>query len=256
MPEASLLTAGVPRILLMTATVSPDPNVSSRLAVLDPDDRRRQYEEALRFYAGSASGHLDGIVLAENSGADLSSFSSLVPEGLPLELVNVPPATTAPGTRRGYLEMVLVDSAFASSRQLAQPGAVAVKVTGRYRVDNLPAVMGSMDPRQDLGFNLRRYPKPWADMWVFFASQAGIAALRPQLPVINRPEPGGSAELSMYRVLHRLHDEGVAVQRRFGVEPRLSGTRGFDAASYDSPAQRIKWRTRTLVRRVLPRLWI
>jgi hypothetical protein len=256
MPKASLLTAGVPRILLMTATVVPDPNVSSRLAVLDPDDRRRQYEAALSFYARLGAGHLDGIVLAENSGADLSSFAALVPDSLPLELVSIPPATTAPKTRRGYLEMVLVSSAFASSTLLNQPGATAVKVTGRYRVDNLVSVMGSMDASQELGFNLRRYPKPWADMWVFFATQAGMEALRPQLPVINEVEPGGSAELSMFRVLEHLHAEGVAVQRRFGVEPRLSGTRGFDGASYDSPVQRVKWTTRTLARRVVPQLWI
>lgn len=256
MPKASLLTSGAPRILLMTATVVPDPNVSSRLAVLDPEDRRRQYEQALGFYARLGGGHLDGIVLAENSGADLSSFAALVPATLPLELLSIPPTSTAPKTRRGYLEMVLVDSAFASSTLLAQPRAVAVKVTGRYRVDNLSAVMGSMDPTQDLGFNLRRYPKPWADMWVFFANQRGLAALRPQLPVLNDLEPGGSAELSMFRVLEQLHSQGVAVQRRFGVEPRLSGTRGFDGAQYDSPVQRVKWTTRTLARRLVPQLWI
>lgn len=178
MPPAPSVTPRS-RVLLMTATVVPEPNVSHRLAVRDPGERRSQYEEALRWYAENAAGELDGIVLAENSGADLSGFRSVVPDTLPLELLSVPAAASTPGTRRGYLEMVLVSDAFASSRLLAEPGAVGVKVTGRYRVENLGAVVRSMEPDRDIGFNLRRYPKRWADMWVFFANQAGIAALRP-----------------------------------------------------------------------------
>ncbi|MGI3785426.1 MAG: hypothetical protein ACRYG2_32140 [Janthinobacterium lividum] len=255
MTEASPPSAG-PRVLLMTATVVPEPNVSSRLAVLDPADRRRQYEEALRSYADRADGNLDGIVLAENSGADLSGFEAVVPKSVPLELLSIPAAPSTPGTRRGYLEMALVADAFASSHLLDQPGAVGVKVTGRYRVENLGAVVRSLDPDQDLGFNLRRYPRPWADMWVFFANQSGIAALRPHLPAVNAVEPGGSAELSMFRIVNELHDQGVHVQRRFGVEPRLSGTRGVDNARYDGPVQRAKWATRSAARRLAPHLWI
>lgn len=256
MSEASYETTGRSRVLLMTATVVPEPNVSGQLAVLDPADRRRQYKDALRSYAAQADGNLDGIVLVENSGADLDGFASVVPPSLPLELLSVPAAPSAPGTRRGYLEMVMVADAFASSTLLDQPGAVGVKVTGRYRVENLGAVLRSMDPHQDLGFNLRRYPKPWADMWVFFANQAGIAAVRPHLPAVNAVEPGGSAELSMFRIVNDLHDQGVAVQRRFGVEPRLSGTRGVDAARYEGPVQRAKWATRYAARRLAPQLWI
>ena len=255
MTEAAPPTAG-PRVLLMTATVVPEPNVSGRLAVLDPVDRRRQYEEALRSYAHRADGQLDGIVLAENSGADLSGFAEAVPPSVPLELLSIPAAPSTPGSRRGYLEMALVADAFVASDLLRQPGAVGVKVTGRYQVENLGAVVRSMDPDQDLGFNLRRYPKPWADMWVFFANQHGMAALRPHLPAVGVTEPGGSAERSMFRIVNELHDQGVPVQRRFGVEPRLSGTRGFDGMRYDSPSQRVKWTTRTLARRVVPDLWI
>ena len=245
-----------PRVLLLTATVVPEPNVSHRLAVRDPDERRRQYEEALRWYAERAADDLDGIVLAENSGADLSGFRDVVPATMPLELLSLPAAPSTPGTRRGYLEMLLVSDAFASSRLLTQPGAVGVKVTGRYRVENLGAVLRSMEPDRDLGFNLRRYPKPWADMWVFFADQAGMAALRPHLPAVGVVEPNGSAELSMFRIVNALHDQGVAVQRRFRVEPRMSGTRGVDNVAYESPVQRVKWATRYAARRLAPQLWI
>ena len=255
MTEAAPPTTG-PRVLLMTATVVPEPNVSGRLAVLDPGDRRRQYEQALRSYAERAEGNVDGIVLAENSGADLSGFAAAVPASVPLELLSIPPAPSSPGSRRGYLEMALVADAFAASDLLATPGATGVKVTGRYRVDNLGAVVRSMDPDADLGFNLRRYPKPWADLWMFFANQDGIAALRPHLPAVDVTEPGGSAELSMFRIVNELHDQGVAVQRRFPVEPRLSGTRGVDNARYESPVQRAKWATRHAARRLAPYLWI
>ena len=86
--------------------------------------------------------------------------------------------------------------------------------------------------------------------------QAGIAALRPHLPAVNAVEPGGSAELSMFKIVNELHDQGVPVQRRFGVEPRLSGTRGVDAARYESPVQRAKWGLRHAARWLAPRLWI
>lgn len=60
----------------------------------------------------------------------------------------------------------------------------------------------------------------------------------------------------MFRIVNELHDRGVRVQRRFRVEPRLSGTRGVDNTSYESPVQRAKWATRYAARRLAPQLWI
>lgn len=257
MRSPSLLASPAPRILLMTATIQPDPNASVGLSLVDPDQRRRQYEEAVRFYAGQGAGHLDGIVLAENSGSDLSSFAPLVPESLALELLTVPGEPTTAETDRGYLEMMLVARAFETSELLQQPGATAVKVTGRYRIENLVPLMGSMRSGSDLGFNLRRYPRRWADMWIFFANQRGMAALRPRLGDIDLVPAGGPpAEDTMFQIVSDLHSRGTSVQRRFAVEPRLSGVRGYDGARYESPRQRLKWMARTVVKRVAPPLWI
>jgi hypothetical protein len=251
----SLLTSDRKRVLVLTATVHPDPHAANRLAVLDPELRRRQYEASLRFHAQQLSGLVDGIVLAENSGADLSGFAD-PGSPVPVELLSLPGASTSAGTRRGYLELSLLSQAFDASMLLAHPDAVAIKVTGRYRVENLPAVIGSMDPRHDLGFNLRQFPHSWADMAVCFLTPAGMTALRPHLPKVNQVEPGGSAELSLYRVLSDLRTDGVAVQPRFGVEPRITGMRGYDARPYQGVQQRLKWLARSAAKRLLPYVWV
>lgn len=256
MRPSSLLSAGRRRVLVLTATVRPDPNASSRLAVLDPEDRWQQYARSLRFHARQLSGLVDGIVLAENSGVDLSGFADEAGVETPLELLSLPRVPSTAGTRRGYLELSLLSEAFEASTLLRDPATHAVKVTGRYRVENLPAVMASMDAGQDLGFNLRRFPRSWADMAVCFLTPAGMATLRPHLPRVNEVEPGGSAELSLYRVLTDLRSSGVAVQPRFRVEPRISGVRGFDARPFQGAKQRLKWAARTAAKRALPALWV
>jgi len=243
------------RYLLLTATIEPAPAVARSLAVADPARRRQEYEAAFAAYVADPR-QLDGVVLAENSGADLEPFRRIAPRGLAIELLNVPSRPAADRTGRGYLETLLVADAFAASELLGGPDAVAIKATGRYRTTNLASVVRSLDLTHDLGFNSRRHPEPWVDMWLYFANARGVRALADRADALVEGEAGTPSERSMWAVLDAIERDGLRVQRRFGAEPRLSGVRAWDGRSYESPRQRAKWVARTVAKRVVPGLWI
>jgi len=198
---------------------------------------------------------VNGIVLAENSGADLTALRELVGDRDDVELLAVPAtgAETSPG--RGWLETRLVADAVRASRLVRESSDPVVwKTTGRYQVRNLAAVIGAAAPAADLWFNVRRRPERWADMWVYGATPAGIALLEQQLSRMR--EDDGPTERAMFDILHDLREAGGRVSMRFGAEPRITGVRGHDGRSYEDPAQRAKWAVRSVVRRVAPSLWI
>jgi hypothetical protein len=239
------------RYLLLTATIEPAPAVARSLAVADPARRRQEYEAAFAAYVADPR-RLDGVILAENSGADLEPFRRIAPRGLAVELLNVPSRPAADRTGRGYLETLLVADAFAASELLDRPDAVAIKATGRYRTANRI----TLDLTHDLGFNSRKHPEPWVDMWLYFANARGMRALADRADALVEGEAGTPSERSMWAVLDGIERDGLRVQRRFAAEPRLSGVRAWDGRSYESPRQRAKWVARTVAKRVVPGLWI
>ncbi len=241
-------------LLLLTATVHPHPGVAN-LRVVDPAARMQEYLSSLRFALSLPRSSVNGIILAENSGADLGPLRDAVGDRDDVELLPVlaTGAETSPG--RGWLETRLVADAVATStlvRESSDP--IIWKCTGRYQVRNLAAVVAAAAPAQDLWFNVRRHPERWADLWVYGATPAGIAELSHQIHRMR--EDDGPTERAMFDILHDLRSTGTRVSMRFGVEPRIVGVRGHDGRSYDDPVQRAKWAVRSVARRVAPRFWI
>jgi hypothetical protein len=240
-------------ILLMTATITPDAAMTG-LAVNDPEQRRWQYEQALAFYANHFGDHFDGIVLAENSGAELESFRRCVWPGTSLELISTPPTRADDLMGRGYPETILVADAMQVS-ELLEDG-MAVKVTGRYRVRNLDRMLRSMDFDEDCGFNSRSVPRPWTDMAVYFANRAAMCAIRAHADLLTEGPQHLSPERSLGHVLDLIEEDGVTVQRRFRAEARIEGVRGWDGRAYGSVRQNAKWALRSTAKQLTPMLWI
>lgn len=174
--------------LLLTATITPSdvPN----LVVRDPVQRREEYLRATRFYLSLGL----PVVLAENSGADLSDFRRL---GSSLEVLQQAPSGEAT-LGRGFLETRLVIDAAHCSEQIASADGHFWKITGRYVVRNMARLVAKAQPSRDLYFNLRRHPELWADMWVYGASTRGMSLLEPNLGALAE-EP---AERPMYGFGH------------------------------------------------------
>lgn len=137
--------------LLMTATIAPR---NCPDAQFSSDERRRRYLRAFRYYLdrlGSAG--YDDILFAENSGADLSDFATLIPAELSahIELISAPPEIFPENLRKNN-EFVLIDYAVDHSRILSKPDVAGFfKVTGRYYFQNIRSLIQDVrDAGKDL----------------------------------------------------------------------------------------------------------
>jgi hypothetical protein len=242
--------------LLLTATITPNASVGN-LRVIDPAARKEQYLAGFRFALGAKTPTLRNIVFAENSGADLADFHELAAGRDDVEVLSVAPARTAGNPGRGYLELMLVAAAVQASRVLLKDRSRPMwKVTGRYRLRNLEAIVANARPGADLYLNLRRYPYAWADMWVYGATARGLELLTAKADELREDQGDQPAEISLYALVREWARSGERIEMRLPFEPRMSGIRGFDSASYSSMRQRAKWMARSAVRRAIPGLWI
>lgn len=239
-------------VVLVTATIHPKAGQEG-LVVNDPDDRLRQYLWAFEFYLQLPV----RVVLAENSGADLTSFREMARRAGRQHDVELLALTTEwqPEMGRGFAETLLVGSAMEQAASLGLPGDMAWKVTGRYRFKNLIKIIEDA-PVADLYMNLRRFPSPWADMWVYGITKRGWALLEPHLSELRSDVRPGPAEFAMYDVVSALSDHDRSVVPRLKREPRISGVRGFDGRQYGDLRQTGKYLLRATMKRVLPSVWI
>lgn len=238
--------------LLLTATVRPSPGMTGSRHN-DPTRRLAEYRTAIAHAAAVADRVGARVVVGENSG----SAPELAADSGGVEVVDVPPLAPADvAGGKGWAEMRLVAVAHERCSTL-RAARVVWKLTGRYRVLNLAPLVRRW-PGADLTVNLRRHPEPWADMWVWAATQRGLVALDAHADRLRDDvEPYREAERSMFDLVVDLAaGPDLRVVPRLPVEPRLSGIRGWDGRRYDDPRQRAKWALRSVARRVAPGWWV
>lgn len=248
-----------PSVLLLTATVAPDPAMPV-LRVRDPASRRREYERAFAFYLGLPPELVSGIVLAENSGADLTPFAEIAARRGMADRVELLPVSAAPpALGRGVGEAHIIDEAMGGSVLLraAGPDQGIWKVTGRYMVCNLRRLIARR-PATDLYVNLRRRPQTWCVTYAYAFTRRGYERYLADATERFRPsaEVDLVTEYAMGRYVEELLGRGEPIVPRFAAEPRLDGVRAWDQESYRSPRQRLKYLARVSARRTLPGLWV
>lgn len=245
-------------ILIMTATITPPPDAPHLLRT-DPSLRVQDYRAALRFYMPLLGRLFDSIVFVDNSCSDLTALADSL-EGVRDRVALVTFAGLNYPSRygRAYGEFKLLDYAMANIPQLrdAEPHTRFWKVTGRYRVTNLPTVVENAPRSFCLYFDLKRYPNPWFDSRLMAWTSAGYRMflqgiyehLREDL--FQRP-----SEVWLYLAVQPfLGTEGVIP--RFTHVPRIEGIRGHDNRNYSSGLNVVKYFVRSAARRVFPKLWI
>lgn len=246
-------------VLLLTATVRP-PAGARALARTDPAQRLGDYARALRFYLQHVGRTFEAVVFAENSGADLGSLRRLAAEagvGDRAEFVQFDGLDHPPSYGRGYGEFRLIDHAMERSGVIggAGEGAVVWKVTGRYIVRNIGAVVASGPGEFGVYCNARNWPMRWMDMYLMAWTRAGYERfLRGAYRGLREDEGAGSAEVRLRRVLDGV-GEGEVV-RRLRREPRIEGVRGYDGRAYHDGRGTVKYHVRAVGRWVTPWVWI
>ncbi len=243
-------------LLLITATITPKNNAKN-LAVLDPAIRMQQYLLAFKFYLSLLQGqHISHVVFVDNSATDCSPLRSLVEQqGLSdvVELISFDGLEYPAEYGRGYGEFKLVQYAHDHSelmRTLADTDIVW-KVTGRYQLTNLVAMINKAPANFSIYCNCRNYPMYWVDMYVIAWTKAAYRASLNNIyqQLIETRE--ASAELKFRLFIDQLPSGNVV--KRFNVTPHLIGYRGYDNQPYESG---IKFYLRAMLNKIMPFIWI
>jgi hypothetical protein len=246
-------------VLLLTATVTPLEGIPS-LARTDPTQRLEDYRLALAFYIKLLGVCFDALVFAENSNSDISALKALVADAgcaNRVEFISFHGLDFPPKFGRGYGEFRLIKHAVDQSRILAE-ASVIWKVTGRYIIENIAAIVGSMPPDVDLYCHMRNWPYRLCELyllaWDRHAYETVIANSHPSLRNDIVPDTH-TVEEALFRKLIEEASDDIRVQPRFTVVPIVKGIRGWDNSDYSS-----RWSPKILARHVanylIPSFWI
>jgi hypothetical protein len=256
----------VPRnILLLTATITPPKNAAD-LARTDATLRLRDYEDAIDHHLRElAHGAVDRLVFTENSASDVSTLVEKVARaGLrdKVEFIVYDGLRYPPEYGRGYGEMRLVDHTMQHSRIITSAEAqhaLIWKVTGRYVVRNLKAIVKRRPAGVDLYCNMRNYPRRWVDMqlmaWTRHGYDTFLRGVADRIRVGLPETPSGTSPEHLLRGVFEQPRLGARLAPRFNVTPIIDGTRGYDNRSY-ADVNRWKNRVRQASLKVAPWLWI
>jgi hypothetical protein len=247
-------------IALITSTISPSPDVLS-LKSVNSDARFLQYKAALQFYLNilKYSEYLDRILYVDNSGYDLSELRRCVDElGLKkyVEFISYQSDIDASKNGRFFLEINLIDQAFCTSELIKEsPQAMCWKISGRYIINNFEKILRTCSKIQDCAafFNCRNLPDRWTDFFLAgFTADAYSQLIKGNLSLF---EGNTNGEIVLRKMLDDSSRE-LKIKKRLPVTPFITGTRGYDGASYHSGKNLVKYYIRSLFNRVLPFIWM
>lgn len=245
----------------MSATLAPPAAAVGRA---DPVDRLRDYQDALRFYLLLPGAVIDRILFVDNSNADLTPLVELarqIPHGKTVEFISFAGNDHPYQLGKAYGEFKLMDFGLANST-LFEPEDIVWKTTGRLKFLNLEKMAQqsralSFDVLCDL------HNVPWVgsgrwssrrhmDLRVFaFRIKAYDAVFRGEWQANGS---GFDAETLYLRVLQKR--ASLRIVPRFPLQAELQGISGRHLRDYKSRSQTAKDAVRSIVRRVMPWLWL
>lgn len=248
-------------VMLLTATVTPPAGVPL-LVITDPKTRLQDYEKALQFYLKFINNGIDAIVFAENSNSDISTLQSIVNEsGLQksVEFLVFDGLDYPLSYGRAYGEFKLVDYAMTHSQIISnhQDNLLVWKITGRYIIRNIAKIIAHKPSNIDIYVNSRRFPKPWADMyllvWTLKAYENFFGKILNDM--IAEPSLQFHPEQAFIKLLEKPQGD-LKVRKRFNVTPLIDGARGSDNQNYSEGRNLRKYYIRSIANKLLPWLWI
>lgn len=254
-------------IILLTATIRPMADNYST-ARFDPEVRRRDYEQALRFYLGLGKGVIDGILFCENSDADLSSLRTIAqdenPDRIPVQFVQAL-SDCPPEYGKGHAELTLMDKAYAQAIQ-GQPETTRYwKITGRLIISNMAALIRTAPASFQLYIDLRLVPPVlrgfgmdrWADTRIIgFTPEGYRNYILDKRQIVGTPGHVFVVEEALFPVYLDLWQRGEAIVPRFAVQPVMLGVGAESNKNYNDLPSRLKNLVRRATRRFAPSLWL
>ncbi len=253
-----------PYLLVLTASVRP--NRIAGLTRTDPVLREGDYAASLSAYLGLEAPSVGGILLLENSGADLGGLrrtaDSVNHRGLPVEFVSFNDNGYDPLRGKGYGEYRMLDRGLAES-EMAKRFDYWVKATGRYFVCNLESILRPLQRPFDLACDLKDHRLRGSRYRSFDTSLVVYGRDFYERRVRGIYEQVRECDYSpdwlenvLYRLARQAMREGEHVIPRLPAPPRIRGIAGHHGKDFDSPGMRAKWLTKSILRKTVPWLWI
>lgn len=252
----------------MTATIQPMVVGKSAALRADPEVRRADYEQALKFYLSRPKGSIDRILFIENSASDLGSFKHIAetenPGNIPVDFFQAA-SDCPPEYGKGHSELLLMDRAYHAHIASAGTETRFWKVTGRLRIPQIEELIDSAPSEADIYIDMRLVPPflkalgtdQWADTRLVAFTPEGYRKhfldLRHQ---VGTPGNKHVLELVLFPRLLAAYRNGEGIAPRFRVQPVFQGIGATSLKHYDAFPERIKSRIRAVSRRITPKLWL
>ena len=238
----------VPPVLLLTATIDPDPS-APWLVRRDSETRRQDYLRAVSFYAAKLSPDECHIVFAENSGAPVDDVvAAAARHGHTISVISYTGDPELGRRGKGNAEGELIDR---SASWIADGvGAVTpvVKITGRIIVSNIRRFLASIDEDQVL-CRLTRALRKADTRLMGFTAQTWLHHFA-NLAVEVDAATGFTLEHAVAKRLYSGIVDGQIRWARLTHEPRYVGYSGTLGTRYDTFGSRLAQPVRAAYRRI------
>lgn len=246
-------------VILLTATIDPG-LYSGRVRRASPQERLRDYLEALNFWIRLPDTRITGIVFCENSGASIETLEqAAMSSKIPIEFLSFTGNTKPVGVHYGYSELGIVDYAVREST-IIHTHKHFIKATGRLMFPRITELLNRIDAHYDCIVDHRlKYRREGGchfrarTQLMFFAK-----GFYERYLLDSRDEMIGSCSHIEEFLAQKLDlmKSNPQVKRRFPIECPPMGLPGSRSDSYQSAAILCKNFARGLIRRVYPAWWL
>ena len=246
-------------VIVMTACIDPGdqhPQLNRR----DPEVRRQDYQDALKFWVTHPDPRLRKIVFIENTGFPLQSLQDAASASdtyhKEVEFISLRCNDCPLGLTYGYPELTMLDLGLSQSR-LFRSSKYIIKVTGRLVFPDLPRLLNRLP--DDYMFavdsrNNRFQTGPFIPtQLMIFASdfyRQHLIGLRDQMT----PQLAMIENLFYGKLVTFRGQPGAILRWPVNVDP--TGRAGHSGKDYGSPKQRVFSLVRAACRVLLPKWWL
>lgn len=253
--------------LLLTSTIIPtaEANITRRS---NPDIRRADYEDALRFYLNLSNKAFDQIIFCENSGADLTSLELIAKNENPNSvdvLFHSSVSDCNPDYGKGHSELLMMDRVYNDFIEQNNESRVYWKITGRIKIKNIEKLIIKAPANFEIYIDIRLVPKwltffgndHWADTRIIgFTNKGYRKYLLNKKSIVGTPDNSYIVEYALFQSLMNSYDSGEPVLPRFNVQPVMVGVGAESLKNYNDFPSRLKNVVRSFSRCIMPKLWL
>lgn len=222
--------------IVLTGTIVPNAPFT---AYNDPQVRRREYLEALKFYSQFAP-----VYFLENSTYPLADDAEF--NQLSNVMIRQRPVSALPERGKGYQEFEMIDGWLMNE---APPPSRWIKITGRYLYRNFAALLADCRREQTARIIIDQCPRSQKARSYLFCIETEFYREHIAGAYRECDDPSGNwIEYVLFRRLANLSASRMRQMRLFAAEPQLQAISGSTGGNLETPP--LKFAAKQVLRRI------